>query len=158
MDALRYKDSVWRYTLIAGLFLFTTLLSEGAFASSENEQLIIFTQPDGSAVESFFRENHLPQIRKIAQEMGVSVYEVDARKGSPAEVAITPLIVYQNHRGRSIYQGRTTTPTRIRNFIRCPPGKRTQPASRHPHPAGGSIQDMGTPEGGSGHRNTTARL
>jgi polyisoprenoid-binding protein YceI len=34
------------------------------------------------------------------------------------EVAVTPLLVYQNHRGRSIYQGRTTTPARIRNFIR----------------------------------------
>jgi polyisoprenoid-binding protein YceI len=50
--------------------------------------------------------------------MGVSVHVVDARKGSPVEVGITPLIVYQNHRGRSIYQGRTNTPQRIRNFIR----------------------------------------
>ena len=117
-DAPIYKDSGWLFTLIAGFFLFTTLLSEGVLASSGSEQLIVFTQPGGSAVESFFRESHLPQIRKIAQEMGVSVHEVDARKGSPTEVAITPLIVYQNHRGRSIYQGRTTTPNRIRNFIR----------------------------------------
>jgi polyisoprenoid-binding protein YceI len=43
---------------------------------------------------------------------------VEARDGSPEEVAITPLIVYQNHRGRSVYQGRTSTPERIRNFIR----------------------------------------
>jgi hypothetical protein len=78
----------------------------------------VFTQPDGSAVEKSFREHHLPQSRKMAQEMGVSIHEVDARKGSPGQVAITPLIVYQNHRGRSIYQGRTTTPTRVRNFIR----------------------------------------
>ena len=41
-------------------------------------------------------------------------------------------MVYQNHRGRSVYQGRTTTPERIRNFIRTsrfvPPGKRAEPA------------------------------
>jgi hypothetical protein len=119
MDTIRNKGSGWLYVLVAGFFLFTNLLSlEAALASSENEQLIVFTQPDGSAVEKIFSESHLPQIRKIAREMGVSVHEVDARKGSPAEVAITPLIVYQNHRGRSIYQGRTTTPNRIRNFIR----------------------------------------
>jgi polyisoprenoid-binding protein YceI len=50
--------------------------------------------------------------------MQVSVHVVDAGKGSPAEVAITPLIVYQNYRGRSVYQGRTTTPERLRNFMR----------------------------------------
>jgi polyisoprenoid-binding protein YceI len=50
--------------------------------------------------------------------LGVDLHVVDARKGSPSTVGISPLIVYQNHRGRSIYQGRTTTPERIRNFIR----------------------------------------
>ncbi|MDX9820280.1 MAG: YceI family protein, partial [Desulfococcus multivorans] len=40
------------------------------------------------------------------------------RKGAPEAVAITPLIVYQNFRGRSVYQGRYTTLDRIRNFIR----------------------------------------
>jgi polyisoprenoid-binding protein YceI len=118
MDAVRLKVAGAIITLIAGLFLFAPLLSAGVLAASESEQLIVFTQPDVSAVEKSFRENHLPQIRKIAQEMGVSVHEVDARQGSPGQVAITPLIVYQNHRGRSIYQGRTTTSNRVRNFIR----------------------------------------
>ena len=118
MDVHRYKGSGLLKTLIAGIFLFSPLLSEGVLAASESEQLIVFTQPDVSAVEKSFRKNHLPQIRKIAQAMGVSVHEVDARKGSPGQVAITPLIVYQNHRGRSIYQGRPTTTNRVRNFIR----------------------------------------
>jgi polyisoprenoid-binding protein YceI len=65
-----------------------------------------------------FQQRRLPQIRKLAQTLGVDLHVVDARKGSPSTVGITPLIVYQNHRGRSIYQGRTTTPERIRNFIR----------------------------------------
>ena len=118
MDAERYNISGLLKRLITGFFLLPPLLSAIALAASEYEQLIVFTQPDGSAVEKSFRENHLPQIRKMAQEMGVSIHEVDARMGSPGQVAITPLIVYQNHRGRSIYQGRTTTPNRIRNFIR----------------------------------------
>jgi len=118
MDADRYNISGLLQTLLAGFVLLTPLLSTTALAAPEYEQLIVFTQPDASAVENSFRDNHLPQIRKIAREMGVSVHEVDARRGSPEQVAITPLIVYQNHRGRSIYQGRTTTPDRVRNFIR----------------------------------------
>ena len=88
MDVHRYKGSGLLKTLIAGIFLFSPLLSEGVLAASESEQLIVFTQPDVSAVENSFRKNHLPQIRKIAQAMGVSVHEVDARKGSPGQVAM----------------------------------------------------------------------
>ena len=104
--------------LIAGLLLSIPFLSTRGLAALESEQLIVFMQPNVSAVDRAFREDHLPLIRKMAEEMGVGVHEVDARQGSPAEVAVTPLIVYQNHRGRSIYQGRTTTPERVRHFIR----------------------------------------
>jgi polyisoprenoid-binding protein YceI len=38
--------------------------------------------------------------------------------GAPEEITLTPLLVYQNYRGRSVYQGRTNTPKRIQNFIR----------------------------------------
>ncbi len=69
MDVHRYKGSGLLKTLIAGIFLFSPLLSEGVLAASESEQLIVFTQPDVSAVEKSFRKNHLPQIRKIAQAM-----------------------------------------------------------------------------------------
>ena len=104
--------------LMMGLFWCIPFLSAAVVAASEEEQLIVFMQPDVSSVDETFREVHLPLIRKMAEEMGVSLHKMDARKGSPAEVALTPLIVYQNHRGRSIYQGRTTTPVRIRHFIR----------------------------------------
>jgi len=84
----------------------------------DSGQLIVFVQPNLSAVDDDFQQRLLPEIRKLADAMGVSVHVVDARKGSPAEVTLTPLIIYQNHRGRSVYQGRKTTSARIRNFMR----------------------------------------
>ena len=104
--------------LIAALFCVVLLSPQYAGTASEAEQLIVFVQPDLSPVAKSFQQDRLPQIRKLAQTLGVEIQVVDARKGSPSTVAITPLMVYQNHRGRSIYQGRTTTPERIRNFIR----------------------------------------
>ena len=118
MNAERHKHSGIISALITGSLFVFLLLPPYTHAASETEQLIVFVQPDASEVEKAFRERRLPEIRKLAEAMGVSVHVVDARKGSPAEVGITPLIVYQNHRGRSIYQGRTNTPQRIRNFIR----------------------------------------
>ncbi len=82
------------------------------------EQLIVFTQPDASAVAESFQREHLPAIESLADDMGVELKVVDVAAGVPRDVGITPLIVYQNHRGRSIYQGRYATPMRIKNFIR----------------------------------------
>ncbi len=110
------KTGIVRLIAIS-LWIFIFLPQPGITAT-EFEQLIIFVQPEISSVDDIFLERSLPEIRRLADKMGVSVHVVDARKGSPAEIALTPLIVYQNHRGRSVYQGRTTTPERIRNFMR----------------------------------------
>jgi hypothetical protein len=103
---------------MAAIFCVVLLSPPYARPAPETEQLIVFVQPDVSPVAKSFQQHRLPQIRKLAQTLGVDLHVVDARKGSPSTVGITPLIVYQNHRGRSIYQGRTTTPERVRNFIR----------------------------------------
>lgn len=87
-------------------------------ASSELEQLILFVQTGASEVDSVFQNRYLPEIRKMAEEKDVQVNVLDVKKGAPPEVTITPTIVYQNYRGRSLYQGRSTTLTRIRNFMR----------------------------------------
>lgn len=95
------------------------LLSVGkTTGAEESEQLIVFLQPESSRVETVFEKKRLPELRELARQMGVAVTVRDARQGAPEEVAVTPLLVYQNHRGRSIYQGRTNTFDRIRNFIR----------------------------------------
>lgn len=81
-------------------------------------QLVVFVQPGASQVARAFEQEHLPAVRALAEALGVSVAIVDATRGVPDEVTITPLIMFQNFRGRSFYQGRYTTLDRIRTFIR----------------------------------------
>lgn len=113
---MRFGDSVRRLFRLTAL-AFGAILAAAAAASAA-EQLIIFVQPGASRVDAAFQERSLPEIRKLAEAMQVQVHRVDASRGAPPEVAITPLIVFQNHRGRSVYQGRYTTLERIRNFLR----------------------------------------
>ena len=112
----KYQTKYLCFTLLSLWIILT--LPQAANSSPESEQLIVFVQSKISAVDKIFIERYLPQIQQQVESMGVTLHVVEARNGSPEEVAITPLMVYQNHRGRSIYQGRTTTPERIRNFIR----------------------------------------
>ncbi len=81
-------------------------------------ELIVFVQPTGSAVAKDFDENVLPRVRELAASMDVAVKVVDASKGAPEVVRLTPLMVYQNHRGRSVYLGRYNTLDRLKNHIR----------------------------------------
>ena len=104
--------------LMAAILCLLLFIPKNARSAPEAEQLIVFIQPDISPVSKTFQQRRLPLIGKLAQTLGVDLHVVDTRKGLPSTVGITPLIVYQNHRGRSIYQGRTTTSERIRNFIR----------------------------------------
>jgi polyisoprenoid-binding protein YceI len=104
-------------TIFSIIFIATILAALPAGAAEE--QLLVFVQPDASDVAKDFRENRLSEIRELAKKMDVSTEVIEVGGGPvPPEVGITPLLVFQNHRGRSIYQGRTTTPARIRNFIR----------------------------------------
>jgi len=87
-------------------------------ASASTGKLIVFIQTAGSAVDDIFMQTHFPAIQNMTHEMGVQIVVHDVSLGVPESVTITPLMVFQNHRGRSVYQGRTTTPRRIQNFIR----------------------------------------
>lgn len=109
------------------LIIFITVCPAG-LCSVKSEQLIVFVQTTDTTIENYFQKKQLPEIKKTAEELGVSLSVYDGNRGFPAEVTITPLIVYQNHLGRSIYQGRTTSTKRIKNFIRTsrrfPQGKK----------------------------------
>jgi len=101
----------------AAVFGVCLLLIAGAAWAERNEQLIVFTQPGASPLAERFEEQTLPQVRDLAEEMGLELIVRDATAGVPEEVGITPLIVFQNHAGRSIYQGRYSTLDRLGNFI-----------------------------------------
>ncbi|MEO0514812.1 MAG: YceI family protein [Planctomycetota bacterium] len=84
------------------------------------EQLMVFVQPEASALAERFTAETLPELESLARESGVALVLVDVSEaaGVPEGVGITPLIAYQNHLGRSLYQGRYATLDRVRNFIR----------------------------------------
>jgi hypothetical protein len=112
-----WKKNVYKWTTI--LIIWASMFPFHAAAESTVEQLVIFTQQNNSRVSQTFQQTILPQIKKLALEFELPVKTIEVGPdGVPSEIKITPLIVYQNHLGRSIYQGRTTTLTRIRNFIR----------------------------------------
>ncbi|GBC60429.1 YceI family protein [Desulfonema ishimotonii] len=100
--------------LLSGMMCF----AGSAHGAPSAEQVIVFVQPGKSSADVRFRQHRLPEIKKIAASMNADVSVVELGESAPAEVAITPLIVYQNYRGRSVYQGRTTTLRRVQNFIR----------------------------------------
>ena len=111
----------WMTKTTAIIWILTVmfLMTAGpVLAAVSDEQLIVFVQSGKSPVDRQFQSTHLPEVRRLAEQMDVAVAVVEAGAGAPGEVAITPLLVYQNFRGRSIYQGRTTTLPRVRNFIR----------------------------------------
>ena len=119
MIAHRYISSKKISALLTGFLMCAFLfLCKDALARPEAEQLIVFVQPGASSVDQIFQDERLADIRRLAEQMGVSVEIVDATKGAPQEIALTPLLVFQNHRGRSVYQGRTNTLKRIQNFMR----------------------------------------
>ena len=109
---------IFHLTLAAGIMLLSAAMFAATVLSETTDQLVIFVQQGASTVDTAFRQKALPEIQRMADAMSVRVSLVDADKGVPQEIGITPLIVFQNYRGRSIYQGRYSTLERIRNFIR----------------------------------------
>ncbi len=109
--------------LVCGVFVAASHAESAAGGdapSSPAEQLIVFIDSSGSALQVHFRDETLPELEALADELGValSVVDVSEAGGSPPGVGLTPLIAFQNWRGRSIYQGRYETLDRVRNFVR----------------------------------------
>lgn len=88
-----------------------------AFAGS-GDQLLIFTQPGESDLAKHFEQEVLPEIESIAESLGVIVTTLDAGDGTPADVHITPILMFQNERGRSIYQGRYGELKQVKHFLK----------------------------------------
>lgn len=114
----KYLKAVTAFSLWLALVLVGPTALAGDKIDLPDSLLIVFHQPGRSAVDTQFMETQLPPIAAIAKSMGIGLRVVNAAKGAPPDVGITPLLVYQNHLGRSIYQGRSTTVDRVRNFLR----------------------------------------
>ncbi len=95
------------------------LLVALAWATPASAQLIAFVSSEDAPVTLAWQTEQLPFLEELAEQQHVELRVVDvAKKGAPAEVGITPLVVFQNHRGRSVYQGRSSNRTRLANFVR----------------------------------------
>lgn len=102
--------------MLVGALAAAAGLAPNAEASSA-EQLVVFVSRDDSAVSQSFRERTMPELEQLAVAQDLQLAVVDVARGAPPEIRCTPAIVFADHRGRSIYQGRTTTLERIGNFI-----------------------------------------
>jgi len=80
-------------------------------------QLVVFQQ-EGSLAAYDFTTKALPQLRELAKARGLSLELKDAKAGAPEDVHTTPLLVYQDAAGRSIFRGRSTDLDRIAQFLR----------------------------------------
>lgn len=107
------------------------LLGAPAWAASEPpaEELIVFHRPDlSSAISDDFTERIAPEVKAVAEELEIPIRWLDAGKGTPKSVTITPLMVFQSARGRSFFQGRYADSGKLKHFIRtsraipAPPG------------------------------------
>ncbi len=82
------------------------------------EQLLLFVQPDASDLARRFHSEELAAVEQLCEELELPLRVIDASQAAPREIALTPLFVFQNWRGRSIYQGRSSGLDRLRNFLR----------------------------------------
>lgn len=97
--------------------------------SAPDQQLVIMLGEPTSFATAHLRSNHLDTIVEAARDEGVEVTLHHVADGAPEVVAVTPLLIHQNSRGRSIYQGRYGNIPRIRNFMRT-----SRLVTREPHP------------------------
>ena len=105
-------------TIIATALCPMLLPGPGAGASApRGGTLIIFLGADDAYPTAGLRAL-LDDYRALGEELDVDLQLRTLDGGAPAQIVITPLVVFQNHRGRSIYQGRYDTLDRVRNFVR----------------------------------------
>lgn len=98
--------------VFVALVLFTALYAK----AQENslDQLIIFfdkTQP-------ILTEEDKNAFKVLAQKANITLQYEDVSTGAPKEITYTPMILFQNHLGRSFYYGRYKNTSRLQNFIR----------------------------------------
>ena len=100
------------------------LAPAAALPTDGGELLVFIAAPDGPAGADDlaggrgFLEDQLPPLREMVRNEGISLRLVSIEDGAPAEITLIPLFVYQDHRGRSYFQGRHVNMATLRNFVR----------------------------------------
>ncbi len=75
--------------------VFAVLLPATLSWAADGETLIVFVQQEGSEVDRAFLADRLPMIKQAAKDAEVAFRVVEAAKGAPREISITPLLVFQ---------------------------------------------------------------
>ena len=86
------------------------------WAQEGQEWLFIFTQGKESPKVQALIQALTDSL--VADGLPVKRIELKGQNALPEELTVTPMLIYQNHQGRAIYQGRYTTLNRVRNFVR----------------------------------------
>ena len=60
----------------------------------------------------------MPEILSFVEAEDIQLFEYDAQDGLPKDITSTPAIIYRNGKGESVYAGRYTSISTIKNFIR----------------------------------------
>ena len=69
-------------------------------------------------IDQHFATTYLPQIEEMARQYALELEIIDGAEALPAEITVTPQIVFENRLGRSFYVGRFSELSRLGNFIR----------------------------------------
>ncbi|MEM9556601.1 MAG: YceI family protein [Acidobacteriota bacterium] len=123
---------------LAAFFTATAADARTELDERPTEELLVFTQArSGSALSDSFDADHLPRLREAAETLGLPLRVIDvADAGAPAAVHLTPLIVYQNARGRTVFEGRYVEHGKLEHFVRTrrilPPAEQTAAATDAP--------------------------
>ncbi|ANM29505.1 hypothetical protein ABI59_07790 [Acidobacteria bacterium Mor1] len=90
-----------------------------AGAATTHEELILFVRSSAEgAIIDGVETTHRPALESLAGELGLRLRVVDTAEQAPAEVHLTPLLVYQSARGRAVFQGRYVDTGKVAHFVR----------------------------------------
>ena len=108
-----------RFTMVLIACLAPIGWARAGSAAEPGEQLVVFVSraaADPSA--AVLTSDQLARLEAAARELGLPVRVVDLSQGAPPEVTLTPFIVYQDDRGRSVFQARYVDTGKLRHFVR----------------------------------------
>ncbi len=108
------------FSLFLASALFLSAHSGEEQGNIAHGELLLFVQSEGHEGDINFLKDEWPALLAVATEEGIPARLIEISEGEPPpeDIVLTPSLVLQNHRGRSVYQGRTTTPERFRRFLR----------------------------------------